>query len=122
MLNLEAKTDNEKIVLDYLNKNASETLTEKINNGKKTLSQCWSYIVSEAKKQATNGCACIDDATVFGWAIHFFEEDGIEAKHYEAKATVKTTAKPEKKAEPKTEKKPKAEPIQLGQISLLDMI
>ena len=114
MLNLEAKTNNEKIIFDYLDKNASFTLAEKINNGKKTLSQCWSYIVSEAKKQAVNGCACIDDATVFGWAIHFFEEDSIEAKHYEAKATVKTTAKAEQK--PKSQKKPKSE--LLDQISL----
>ena len=94
MLNLEAKTNNEKIVLDYLTKNASEPLKEKINNGKKTLSQCWSYIVSEAKKLAKNNCACVDDETVFGWAVHFFEEDSIEAKdHYNSKvkSTVKTT-------------------------------
>lgn len=119
MLNLESKTNNEKIIFDYLDKNASYVLAEKINNGTKTLSQCWSYIVSEAKKQAVNGCACIDDATVFGWAIHFFEEDSIAAKHYETKAVVKTTAKAEKKSEPKTEKK--AKPIQLGQVSLFDM-
>lgn len=118
MINLEAKTENEKIIFKYLDEHASFTLTEKINNSKKTLSQCWSYIVSEARKQAVNGCACIDDATVFGWAIHFFEEDSIEAKHYEAKATVKTTASAEKKTEPKAEKKPKAAPVQLDQISL----
>lgn len=117
MLNLEAKTNNEKLVLDYLVKNASYTLVEKINNGKKTLSQCWSYIVSEAKKQAENGCACIDDATMFGWAIHFFEEDSIEAKHYEAKAVVKTSPpKTEKKTEKKTERK--TELVKLEQISL----
>lgn len=118
MLNLEAKTDNEKIILDYIDKNASYVLAEKINNSQKTLSQCWSYIVSEAKKQAIDGCACIDDATVFGWAIHFFEEDSIEAKHYEAKATVKTTAKAEKKPEQKVQKKLKSEPLLLDQISL----
>lgn len=118
MLNLEAKTNNEKIVLDYLNKNASELLAEKINNGKKTLSQCWSYIVSEAKKQAENGCACIEDATVFGWAVHFFEEDSIEAKQYETKTAVKavTTTKQVEKKLPK-----KATPIQTEQISLFDI-
>ena len=118
MLNLEAKTDNEKIIFKYLDENASFTLAEKINSGTKTLSQCWSYIVAEAKKQAIDGCACIDDATVFGWAIHFFEEDSIEAKHYEAKAVVKSTAKTEKKPEPKAQKKPKSEPVMLDQISL----
>lgn len=78
MLNLEAKTNNEKLVLKYLEENASEVLREKINDGKKTLKDCWEYIRAEARKKAVNGCACIDDATVFGWAIHFFEEDGIK--------------------------------------------
>lgn len=78
MLNLEAKTSNEKLILKYLEENASDVLREKINSGKKTLKDCWEYIKSEARKKAVGGCACIDDATVFGWAIHFFEEDGIK--------------------------------------------
>ena len=78
MLNLEAKTNNEKLVLKYLEENASEVLREKINSGKKTLKDCWEYIRAEARKKAVNGCACIDDTTVFGWAVHFFEEDGIK--------------------------------------------
>ena len=78
MLNLEAKTNNEKLVLKYLEENASEVLREKINSGKKTLKDCWEYIRAEARKKAVNGCACIDDVTVFGWAMHFFEEDGIK--------------------------------------------
>lgn len=79
MLNLEAKTSNERLLLKYLEENASDVLCEKINSGKKTLKQCWEYIRGEARKKAVNGCACIDDATVFGWAMHFFEEDGIKA-------------------------------------------
>lgn len=118
MLKLEAKTNNEKIILDYLTQNASEVLKEKINNGNKTLSQCWSYIVSEAKKQAENGCACIEDATVFGWAVHFFEEDSIEAKQYEhIKPAVKTVTTTTPKKE--TPKKSKSAP--LDQVSLFDM-
>lgn len=100
MLNLKAKTDNEKIILDYLNKNASEQLIFKINTGKKTLSQCWSYIVSEAQKLAKNNCACVADEAVFGWAIHFFEEDSIKAENVPvitAAKTVKTNAKQIKK-------------------------
>lgn len=77
MLNLEAKTNNEKLILKYLEENASEILKEKINSGEKTLKECWEFIKGEARKKAVNGCACIDDQTVFGWAIHFFEEDGI---------------------------------------------
>lgn len=77
-LNLKASTPNEKLVLAHLEKVASDSLAERINNGKKDLADCWTYIVSEAKKLAKKGCAVVDDATVFGWAVHFFEEDDIK--------------------------------------------
>ncbi len=119
MLNLKAETNNEKLILDYLNKNASEQLIFKINAGKKTLSQCWSYIISEARKLAKDNCACVDDATVFGWAIHFFEEDSIKAEKVPVNAavkTVKTTTKPNKKKNiPNTNE-------QTAQVSLFDLI
>lgn len=114
MLNLEAKTSNEKLLLKYLEENASDVLREKINSGKKTLKECWEYIRGEARKKAVNGCACIDDATVFGWAVHFFEEDGIKAAKVrgpvreetsdEADEVIKEAPKPKaKKAAPKME-------------------
>ena len=81
-LNLKANGSNENIILDYLTNNASESLAERINNGEKTLKQCWNYIMHEARKQAVNGCACIEYSTVFGWAIHFFEEDSIKADEF----------------------------------------
>lgn len=98
-LNLKANGENEQRVLDYLEKNASNVLQEKINNGEKTMAQCWSYIKSEARKRAKNGCACIDDMTVFGWAVHFFEEDDIEAKAHDTSdnEVKRPEAKPEKK-------------------------
>ena len=133
MLKLEAKTGNEQIILDYLNANASEMLVNKINNGKKTLKQCWTYIVSEAKKLAQNNCACVEDATVFGWAIHFFEEDSIDGKKFDTKAPAKVvntkpkpvvTTPPTQKSEPipTIEKvvKPKVKTAVEGQMSLFD--
>ena len=118
MLKLEATTSNEKIILDYLNSNASDALREKINGGKKTLKQCWAYITAQAKKQAKNGCAVIDDATVFGWAVHFFEEDSIEAKAVNENAVSTPKKKPEKKAPPKKA----AEPVPSNQLNLFDLI
>lgn len=110
MLNLKATTPNEEIILNYLNANASETLAAKINNGKKTLTQCWNYIVSEAKKLAQNNCACVEDKTVFGWAIHFFEEDSIKAEEQKPIPVKTTTTKPTPpKPQPKAE-----EPVQLS--------
>lgn len=103
-LNLKANNDNQKRVLDYLEANASNVLAEKINAGKKTMAQCWSYITAEAKKQAVGGCACIDDSTVFGWAIHFFEEESIEAKMYSSTSGAGKTVAPKTVTENKTKK------------------
>ena len=95
-LNLKANTPSEQKILEYLQNNASETLADKINNGtpfekdgkplnnKKTLSDFMKYACDEARKLAEKGAnsACIDDATVYGWAIHYFEEESIEGTLY----------------------------------------
>lgn len=91
-LNLEARTLAEQKVKAYLEANASSILAEKINNGvriqkdgkqllnKKTLAGFLQYACEKARKQADKGArsACIDDETVYGWAVHYFEEDSIE--------------------------------------------
>lgn len=77
-INLTAKNPTEQRILEYLQQNASEILSEKINAGKKTLAGALDYAKGEAKKLAEDEtCVCIDDATVFGWIIHYFEEDHI---------------------------------------------
>ena len=95
-LNLEAKTPAERKIKAYLEANASEILADKINNGvhiqkdgktllnKKTLDGFMKFACDEAKKQAEKGasCACIDDDVVYGWAVHYFEEDTIEGTLY----------------------------------------
>lgn len=117
-LNLEAKTHNEELVLEYLKENVSEALADKINNGKKTLSQCWNYIVSEARKVAVNNCACVENETVFGWAIHFFEEDDIKGVDVAVPAKAKVENKPTKVP---VKKKPKTEDNSVNQISLFEL-
>lgn len=95
-LNLTPQNKQEELILNYLQNNASETLADKINNGtpfekdgnpllnKKTLSGFMKYACDEARKLAEKGAnsACIDDATVYGWAIHYFEEESIEGTLY----------------------------------------
>lgn len=100
-LNLQAGNAYETAVLKYLEENASDALVEKINSGQKTLQSCFDYIRGEAKKQAKGGCAMISDAVVYGWAVHFFEEDEIES---EVKVKAKATPEP-KEIVKKTEKK-----------------
>lgn len=98
MAELKATNRNEQLVLDYINQNASATLRDKIAAGTKTLGECWGYIVSEAKKLKKGNCAVVDDKTVFGWAIHFFEEDDIKAAPVSIKAEVKVSDKEDKPA------------------------
>ena len=95
-LNLTATDSGQVKVLAYLQENASETLADKINNGtpfekdgkplinKKSLAGFMKYACDEARKLAEKGAnfACIDDVTVYGWAIHYFEEDSIEGTLY----------------------------------------
>lgn len=100
-LNLKANGDYEKAILDYLESNASDALAAKINSGQKTLQSCFDYIRGEAKKQAKGGCAMISDAVVFGWAIHYFEEDSIEY----SKTAIADTKKGEIEKAPVIEKK-----------------
>lgn len=95
-LNLTPQNKQEELILNYLQNNASESLADKINNGtpfekdghpllnKKTLSGFMKYACDEARQLAEKGAnsACIDDVTVYGWAIHYFEEDSIEGTLY----------------------------------------
>lgn len=73
-LTLKASSAEERIVLNYLEENASEELVEKINSGTRTMGDCWNYIRNKAKQKATSNCAVVQDTEVFGWAVHFFEE------------------------------------------------
>ena len=100
-LNLEAVTKEQQKIKAYLEANASDILAEKINNGvriqkdgktllnKKTLAGFMKFACDEAKKQAEKGTqsACIDDDVVYGWAVHYFEEDSIEGTLYNEDGT-----------------------------------
>ena len=122
-LNLTAQNKQEELILNYLQNNASETLADKINNGtpfekdgkpllnKKTLAGFMKYACDEARKLAEKGAnsTFIDDQTVYGWAIHYFEEESIEGTLYtidgaEYKPTVKRIESNAVKAKPEPKK------------------
>lgn len=100
-IQLTANNAYETAVLKYLEENASDALVEKINSGNKTLEQCFAYIREQARNEAQSGCAMIEDKVVYGWAIHFFEEDSI--KH--STAAITDTKKDEIKKAPVVENK-----------------
>ena len=66
----------------------------------KSLKQMVEYIKSEAKKQAVNGMAMIEDEEVYGWAIHYFDETNEKlGLKVETKNIVKPLEKSIKEAE-----------------------
>ena len=108
----------------YLDKRASEDPLFSVTYAKenKNIKDCYSYITSQAKKQASNGCAMIEDDVVYGWAVHYYDEDDIKVeKSSSVRSEVKTSApKTEvKKEASKAKSKPKKkEKEDVGQYSL----
>lgn len=135
-LNLQAATKEEQKVKAYLEANASEVLAEKINNGvrvqkdgktlinKKTLAGFLKYACDEAKKQAEKGAssACIDDDTVYGWAVHYFEEDSIEGTLYNEDGTEYKAPMPKVTAKAPTVKYAPPKPQPKPQMSMFDLL
>lgn len=134
-LHLETKTKEQELVKAYLQENAGDALAEKINNGviiekdgnrlvnRKTLDGFMQYACDEARKQAEKGrnSACIQDSVVFGWAIHYFEEDSIEGTLYNEDGTEYKPASAPKQAvssKPLTPPNPQPKP----QLSFFDLM
>jgi hypothetical protein len=139
-LNLTAKGTEQELIKKYLEENASETLADKINNGvriekdgktlinKKSLDGFMKYATDEAKKLAEKGAssACVRSDVVFGWAIHYFEEESIidklyneDGSEYKAPKPVvkKTTTTPATTYTPPVVKKPESEQLSLFDFS-----
>ena len=138
-LNLTAVGAEQELIKKYLAENASDSLADKINNGipiekdgkrlisKKTLEGFMKYANEEARKLATKGAtsACVEDKVVYGWAMHYFEEDSIEGALYNEDGTEYKPPKPVKATQTvsssisnKTSITASKEPA--GQLSLFD--
>ncbi len=134
-LNLETKSETQQRLKTFLEQNASEILTDKINNGvyiekdekrllnKKDLSGFVKYATEQAKQQAAKGetGAFVEDDTVFGWLIHYFEENDIIGTLYNEDGVEYQPAKPKTATAPSaTYTPPKAAPK--PQMSIFDMM
>lgn len=94
-----------KVIGEYLM--TRDDLKEKLENPKKSLKEMFSYITSEAKKKAEGNCACISDEEVFGWAVHYYDEENLEFKPVKESVKVKTSkTKSDSASEEKKVKKP----------------
>ncbi len=124
-LNLVTNSAAEQRIKNYLEQNVSDDLADKINNGvqiekdgktllsKKTLTGFMRYATDEARKLAEKGasCACVEDSVVFGWAIHYFEEDSIEGTLYNSDGSVYSAPKPQKSSTSKPAALKEVKPI-----------
>lgn len=100
-LDLKVNDEQQEIIKNYLQENVSDILAEKINKGiniiknntplvsKKDLDGFMEYACKRAQEQAEKGkrSAVVKDDVVFGWAIHYFEEDSIEGTLYNPDGT-----------------------------------
>lgn len=72
--------DFKEIIKSHLDQMAQQdfAFAERYKLESKSIDKCIQYITSEARKQAKNGCAAIEDSVVFGWAVHYYQEDDVK--------------------------------------------
>lgn len=137
-LNLTTNNKEQERIKEYLENNVSENLADKINNGvkivkdnkslinKKDLNSFMKYACDEARKQAEKSASsvCVDDSIVFGWAIHYFEEDTIEGNLYSEDGTEYKVALEQQQKEKTSTKEVKQTPEKENkqQESLFDIL
>ena len=100
----------------------------------KSIEECCKYIMQQAQKmynKSVNGGIAIDRKTVYGWAVHYYDEDDIklegelERVEVAAPSTIQNPISKEKPVQKKNErKKTKQERQKIfesRQLSLFDM-
>ena len=140
-ITLQVQCTEHQVLKDYLQENASAILADKINHGvfiendgkrvlnRKDFDTFMKYACDKAKELAAKGAtfACHSSDVVFGWLIHYFEEDSIEGILYNEdgskyeKPIPKPVAKPVQSVPTPTISTKPAPPKQ-QQFSLFDLI
>ena len=99
----------ENAIKNYLDKRAESDRLFAVSYKKenKSIQECCKYIYSQAKKLLAKGgnAVGVDDDTVYGWAVHYYDEDDIKVENVkrivETVAPVKASVKLEKTVEQK---------------------
>ena len=100
----------ETVIKDYLDNRAREDslFAETYKKANKSIKECCRYIISRARKLGGTTVA-VDDATVYGWAVHYYDEDNIKVEASSGRVEVAAPAAvvkpgPAKPAAPKRQK------------------
>lgn len=74
----------------YLDKRAGEDslFAESYKKPGKSIKECCGYIAGQAYKLG-GPVVAVDDDTVYGWAVHYYDEDGIKVDKLPARAGVR---------------------------------
>lgn len=104
------KNNFETVIKDYLDSRAKTDplFAETYKKPGKNLKECCRYIISRARKLGGTAVA-VDDATVYGWAVHYYDEDNIKVEASSGRVEVAAPAAvvkpgPAKPAAPKRQK------------------
>lgn len=110
----------EEIIKKYLEERAKtdESVAKNLLKPNKSIEECCKYITEEARKLAKNGCAAVEDSVVFGWAVHYYDEDSIKMKKGTTPCKVSTSGadkkgKDEKKQQGKAKNTGKTKVVQM---------
>ena len=122
-----ATTAFETTIKNYLDSRAQtdSLFAEAYRKANKSIKECCRYIISQARKLGGTAVA-VDDATVYGWAVHYYDEDDIKVEAIAEPARVATPAavtaspKPVKPAPAKAEKKKAKAEADRRQLSLFE--
>lgn len=100
----------ETTIKNYLDNRAREDslFAETYKKANKSIKECCRYIISRARKMGGTAVA-VDDATVYGWAVHYYDEDNIKVEASSGRVEVAAPAAvvkpgPAKPAAPKRQK------------------
>lgn len=127
-------TQFEDTIKNYLDSRAKEDslFAETYKKANKSIKECCKYIYSQARKLAKNGNAVgVDESTVYGWAVHYYDEDDIKVDKVQervevaAPTTIQNPISKEKpvqqKAARKKTKQERQKIFESRQLSLFDM-
>lgn len=91
---MKTKSFNE-VITDYLKQRAAEDtlFVPKFTNPKKNIDECCRYILGEVRKRGTS--VVMNDAEVFGMAIHYYDEENIKVEKVSAGCSVSSNQKVE---------------------------
>lgn len=94
------------IIIKHIKSVCDEEYDGLLNQEHKSFRRMWTFVKDKAKERAIDGCAFVDDATVFGWIDEYVGLDDKAEVEAEKKQAEERAKKAEEKAK-KTETKKK---------------